>query len=519
MTTSVITQDTVRGDSRRASPRLSISNLSKRFGSTVALDGVDLSLEPGEIRALVGRNGCGKSTLIKILSGFYVPDGGATVTLDGAELPLPVQSDRARSLGLSFVHQDLGLTPELSVLENVRVGRHQIRSLGRIAWRQERRSVADALSTFGCDVDPDTKVADIGQVDRALIAIVRSFFDLEQFGPGVLILDEPTASLPRDSVDRLFGAVRRVAAEGTAVLFVSHRLDEVIALGDAVSVLRDGRLIGTVRDVDMHESRIIEMILGHSLENFYPLATSSSTEKVVLDARELVGEIIAGVDLRLCAGEVVGVTGINGCGYAELPYLLFGAIRARAGRIEVGGTVRPASMAKPRQAMKDGMALLPADRQRASGVPSFSLAHNISLPTLHRHTRMGRILHHEESTIARALLEQHDVRPPDPNAKLGDLSGGNQQKALLAKWLQVDPTILLLDEPTQGVDVAAKKDIFAQIAATAARGAAVLIASAEYGDLAHICDRIMVLRDGRLAASLAGEDLSEDRIVEQSYKS
>jgi ribose transport system ATP-binding protein len=481
------------------------------------LDGVDLELRRGEVHGLVGRNGSGKSTLIKILSGFHEPDPGARLVIGGVEVPLPLVSAEASHHGLAFVHQDLGLLPDMTVLENVRIGRFTTSAGWRIKWRAERRLVAEALERFGVDVSPDMLVRDLREVDRALVAIVRGFLDLAERDHGILVLDEPTAYLPRDSVDQLFETIRSVAQAGTTVMFVSHRLPEVMDLTDRSTVLRDGIVVDTLVTSETTETQLIELILGGELEDFYPEA-HAVTKELVMSVRGLNGPVVSDVDVELHRGEIVGLTGIAGAGYDEVPYLLFGASPAHSGEVTIKGVTSPASSMTPLSAMEAGMALLPADRPRTSGVGDFSITQNVSLPVLGSFFRSGRLRHGDERSRVQQLLHDYTVRPPTPDSLLGQLSGGNQQKALLAKWLQREPPVLLLHEPTQGVDVGAKADVFERLKEAADAGSAVLYCSAEYEDLAQMCDRVMVFQHGRVVAELSGAELTEDRLVEQCYR-
>ena len=498
-------------------PALRLSHLSKTFGSAKALDDVALTLERGEVHGLVGRNGSGKSTLIKVLSGYHVPDDGSRLEIGGREVPLPILPAEAYRHGLSFVHQDLGLLPDMTVLDNIRVGRFRTGAGWRIRWGDERALVAEALERASVRVAPDKLVGELGAVDRALVAIVRGLLDLAHTEHGILVLDEPTAYLPRDSVERLFATVRSVAAAGTTVVFVSHRLDEVMAITDRTTVLRDGKVVATVSTADTDEERLIEVMLGGDLGDFYPEPHHPSTD-VAFAVRDLSGPIAHDVTFDVHAGEIVGLTGIAGAGYDEVPYLAFGARPARGGSLQVGGVDLPCAGLTPRQAMAAGLALLPADRQRASGVGELSLTRNVSLPVLGRYFDKGRLQHRAERSRVAELLAAYTVRPPLPDAPLGQLSGGNQQKALLAKWMQREPEVLLLHEPTQGVDVGAKQDVFERLREAAENGAAVVYSSAEYEDLAHLCDRVLVFQGGRIVATLSGADLTEERIVERCYR-
>ncbi len=495
---------------------LRLRGLSKTFGATRALDDVNLEVAAGEVHGLVGRNGSGKSTLIKILSGYHVPDAGM-LEIGGAAVPLPLPASEAYRHGLAFVHQDLGLLPDLSVMENIRIGRFNTGGGWRIKWKDERRLVADALERFGVRVSPDTLVGGLREVDRALVAIVRGLIDLRAHEHGILVLDEPTAYLPRDSVEQLFSTVRNVAKAGTAVIFVSHRLDEVMDLSDHTTVLRDGRVVGTLDTAASTEEQLIELILGGELEDFYPEPSAPGT-KVAVRISDLSGAVAESVSFDVHEGEILGLTGIAGAGYDEVPYLLFGAAPARSGTVTIGSTQLDHTELTPKVTMTAGMALLPADRQRSSGVGELTLTQNVSLPVLGSFFTGGRLRQRSERSKVAGLLTDYTVRPSIPEAKMSQLSGGNQQKALLAKWMQRNPPVLLLHEPTQGVDVGAKKDVFERLREATVAGAAVVFSSAEYEDLAHLCDRVLVFREGRIAATLSGADLTEDRIVEQCYR-
>ena len=500
---------------------LHLEGLSKSFGATRALDDVFLTVQKGQIVGLIGRNGSGKSTLIKILSGFHSPDAGR-LTVAGRSIALPMRPDEVRRAGLSFVHQDLGLLPDFSVLENLRIGRFQTRRSGLIDWRGERRVVDDALERFGVRARSTTLIGALPVVDRALVAIVRALLDFEHADSsepqgGVLVLDEPTAYLPRDGVERLFAAAREVVAAGNGVVFVSHRLDEVMDLTDRVAVLRDGRLVGEAETKSIDENHLIEMLLGRAMEDFYPEQHAEKRETAI-EVESLTGQVATDIAFIAHRGEILGLTGLAGAGHEEIPYLLFGATSAVRGKLTLAAESVQASVMTPRAAMAAGIALLPADRQGSSGCQEASVAENLSLPVLDRFTVAGRVQRKPLLSRVTELLEQFDVNPRDPFRRMNQLSGGNQQKALLGKWMQRTPSVLLLHEPTQGVDVGAKKDIFAKVQAAADAGAAVIISSVEYEDLANLCHRVLVLRDGRIACELRGDELNEDRLINESFR-
>lgn len=495
-----------------------IRGLGKSFAGRPALEGVDLDVRRGEVHGLLGQNGSGKSTLIKILAGVHDPDSGSLL-VNGTPVDLPIRPDHTRDLGMSFVHQDLGLVPMMTVMENMRIGRFEHNVWGRVDWRQERQAAQKALQRLDLDVSPDAKVASLSEVNRALVAIARALDGLvsnEQ--GGLLVLDEPTVYLPRDGIDRLFRAVRRIAELGGGVLFVTHRLEEVGEICNRVTVLRDSRKVGTVETAAVDASQLVEMILGRSLEDLYPEPHLAPGE-VRLAVRGLSGAGVHEVSFDLSRGEILGLTGLVGMGFDAVPYLIFGARPAASGELTIDGARLSGSDLTPYTATRHGLALLPANRTRDSGLGSATVCENVTLPVLPSYFRGGRLRQREELRDVTGLLHGFEVNPPDPARRLSTLSGGNQQKALVAKWLQRQPLVLLLHEPTQGVDIGSRKQIFQLIRDTADRGCAVILASAEYEDLAHLCDRVIIFRHGRAVSELRGSTVTRERIVEQCYRS
>jgi ribose transport system ATP-binding protein len=492
---------------------LEARHIAKTFGDRTVLCDLDLQLRAGEVHAILGENGSGKSTFIKILSGFHAPDPGGELLVRGKPVPLPLKVTDPADLGIAFVHQELGLFESGTVLENVRVGRYATSGPWRIPWRSERRHVAKALADFGLDIDPRTPLADLGPIERAMVAIVRALDQLQGRENAVLVLDEPTVYLPTDGAERLFAAIREVASRGIGVLFVTHRLEEVTAITDRVTILRDGRRVHTGETAAMTEDQLVETILGFSLTELYPESEAELGE-TVLEADGVSGEAVDDISLNLHAGEIVGVTGLVGMGYDEVPYLLFGASEHARGSVVAGGRDLDLSHLSPRSAIGAGMALLPANRARDGAVPTATAAENMTLISLSRFYRGGRLRHGREREAAATLMEEYDVRPRAPKLAFESFSGGNQQKALLAKWLVREPRVLLMHEPTQGVDIGARRDIFAKIRTATEQGAAALIASAEYEDLANLCDRVLVLRHGRIVSELTRERLTHQRLLD-----
>lgn len=498
-------------------PALVARGISKSFGGTRALDNVGLTVLPGEVHGLLGENGSGKSTLIRILAGYHAPDSGGELEVGGRPVGLPLRPGEPRRLGLSFVHQDLGLIPSLSVLENLRLGELAVGRGLRISWSSERRRAREAFARYGLELDPRTRVADLEPLERALLAIVRAAEEMRTSG-GLLVLDEPTAFLPRAETEQLLSLVRELAASGDSVLFVSHDLEEVESVTDRVTVLRDGRSLDTVSTREVAMQDLVELILGRRLDAWRPARGEPLEEEAAVSIAELSGESVRGVSFDVRRGEVLGLTGLAGSGFEEVLPLLCGARPASGGRLVVAGASHDVTRLTPDTALRAGIALLPADRHRDGGVGSLSVADNVTLPVIGRYAARGRLRRKRLLRDAAALLAKFDVRPRNPRLLYQALSGGNQQKALIAKWLSTTPRLLLLDEPTRGVDVGARLQIFALIRDAARAGASVLCASSDYEQLSEICDRVLVLSGGSVVSLLVGDNLATERIAEACYR-
>ena len=506
----------------RALPVLSIRNLSKTFGGAKALRNVSFDVRPAQVHGLLGKNGSGKSTLVKILAGFHAPDDGGSLVFNGESVNLPLRPGDYRRLGMSFVHQNLGLVPSLTVLENLRLVSLTSGRKSFINWAAEQRAAVNALSQFGLDIDPQERVDRLSPVQRALLAIVRAFDEIEtaraQTGkPGLMLLDEPTPFLPSGGVEQLFALVRSITASGSSVIFISHDIDEVMEITDEITVLRDGQVAGEVPRNEATHDMIVEMIVGRSLER--PVARAAAEAKAgFAQIDNLAGKMLEPTSLTIGRGEIVGLTGLIGSGYEEVPYLVFGARAGRSGLIKIGENpaVEQAKIT-PASAIALGLALLPADRQGASGVDSLSIVDNMFLPDVSRFFKAGFMQNGRMVREARTLGNRFEVRPNDPGLKLSALSGGNAQKVLIARWMNRSPALLLLDEPTQGVDVGTRQQIFAALRAAADEGMSVICASTEAEQLALICDRVLVFSKGRIIREITGEDLTKEVISAACY--
>jgi len=506
-------------------PLLEVIGLSKAFSGVPALRAVDFDIAPGEVHGLLGANGCGKSTLIKVLAGFHQPEAGR-VLVSGREVELPLGPRGLREFGMAFVHQDLGLVPNSTVIEHMALDAYgPDGGLTHVSWRRERARVNELLSRFEVAVDPSATIDTLSPVQRAMVAVVRAVGDQEAIdrtrGDGtrsgrILVLDEPTVFLPRDEVEVLFALLRRLKAQGDSVLLVSHDLDEVLAATDRLTVLRDGRLVGTRATHETSRQEVVEMILGARDEHV------ARTDAVVRDdlppllsAVGITGDRIRDLSLDLRSGEVVGVTGLAGSGFEELPELLFGARKLRAGEIAVSGVVvkRPS----PGELMSRGVVLIPSDRKKEGAAQHLTVTENLAIPFLPDYAGGWRLRWKQLRAHAWEICQRLKVTPLNPALNFGNLSGGNQQKALLGKWLATRPSVMLLNEPTQGVDIGARKEIFRLIREAVAAGMTVLCCTSDYEQLVEMADRVIVLHDGRLHTQIYGSDITKDNLAASIY--
>lgn len=487
---------------------LHVETVSKTFPGQVALDGASLEVRPGRVHALVGQNGSGKSTLIKILAGYHVADKGGQATLLGA--PIDLTSGTAASR-IHVMHQDLGLVDSLSAVENLALGRgFHTGAFGRVRWTAETARARASLAALDAHFDPRIPVGRLSASERALVALARALEGWDDDSGGLLILDEPTASMARPDVSRLFQAVRQVCQRGAGVVFVSHRLDEVFEIADDYTVLRDGRVVGTGQVADLTHDSLIELIVGRSLQE-HVAGDEATGGDVVLSVAGLWGTQLSGLDLKVHAGEIVGVAGLVGSGRDELPNLLFSATPRAAGTVTVCGRVVGDD---PFSAVRASLGLVPAERKRYGSIGRQTIRENITLARLRPLFHKGRLSRSTERQDVAQWADRVELRPAEPERLFETLSGGNQQKAVIARWLRTEPAALVLDEPTQGVDVGSKSTIYGLLRTATADGLAVLVCSSEADELAALCDRVIVLAGGKAVAELRGAQLTPDAIVQ-----
>jgi ribose transport system ATP-binding protein len=457
---------------------IQVRHLSKTFGATRALSDVSMEVAPGSIHALIGLNGSGKSTLVKVLSGFYTADEGDV------------------SMGeVVFVHQDLGLLPSLTVLENFSIGRPMAQRFGQIDRRAEEERARAALAEFGLEHTVKKQVSSLTQAQCAIIAIARALDRSSSGDVAALVLDEPTSALPSHEIEMLARAMRTYADRGIGIVFITHRLQEVVDLADTLTVLRNGELVYSGPTTDQSISSMVELMVGDAptrVEADWTPPTRSGAP--VLEARGLVSETIDRLDLSVHAGEIVGVFGMTGSGLEVLGSILSGREKAEGGTVHLDGVEL---VAHSRQVQAIGY--VPSDRPRRGVLPGLSVRENISIRSLRGTLSSGRISRRKEAALAQQWCEDLRIKPSDPEAPILTLSGGNQQKAVLARWLAVTPQAIVAEEPTQGIDVWAKTEILHRLRVAAEGGAAVLLTAVEPEEILDFCDRVIVLRKGRVA--------------------
>lgn len=489
-------------------PLLGASGIDKRFGGVVALDGAEFACEPGEIHALLGENGAGKSTMVKVLCGVHPPDAGA-ITYNGETITFRGPS-AAVAAGIVPVFQELSLVPDLTVAENLFLGEEPRNRLGLVdARRMNQRSTALLTSLSFAGIDPRAVVRDLSLADRQLIEIAKAL----RRSPRVLILDEATSALNRRQVQLVFSVVRRLRDEGVAVVFISHRMDEVRALCDRATIFRDGVNVGTVDVGKAGDDEIVRMMIGRPLrEAFPPRPPRLAVEEPLLEVHGLGwADRLRDVSLTVHKGEILGLSGLEGQGQGDLLFALFGVYTGVSGEVTIAS--RPIRLSGPRAAMAAGLALVPEDRKTQGLILPLSVEENITLPTLPNVSRNGVILAAEVERETVAMRDSLAIRMASPESPVRFLSGGNQQKVAIAKWLLTDASVYLLYDPTRGIDVGAKQEIYELMRRLAGAGHGILFFSTDLAEVVGLCDRALVMYEGSIARELRGAALTEANLV------
>jgi ABC-type sugar transport system ATPase subunit len=487
-----------------AAPRqvLLARGVTKSFPGVLALDNVDFDVREGEVTALLGENGAGKSTLIKLMAGFYAPDRGE-ISVDGRKLhPDPAEAHR---IGVATIHQDAHLVPAMSVAENIILGRWPT-SYGFLGAGRQRQLALDALARVAPHLNPATPAGRLSAADQQLVEIARAISEDSK----VLVMDEPTTSLSPPEIDRLFNLVKDLKAKGLGVVFVSHWLEEVFRIADRVTVLRDGRLVGTRTISDLDHDKVIRMMVGREVRE--AVADKRPIGGVVLSVKNLNREnVLTDISFDVRAGEIVGMSGLVGAGRSELAAAIFGIDPYHAGSVEVDGV--PITPNNPAAAIEAGIGLVPEDRRRQALVSLLSVRTNITLSFLNRLTSWGFLSVSQEERIAEREIKALSVKTPSSKTRVSTLSGGNQQKVVLARWLARNPKVLILDEPTKGIDVGAKAEISELVLRLARGGMGIFLISSELPEILALSDRILVMRAGRITASLSRDQATSEVIM------
>lgn len=497
------------------SAALAVVGITKTYGTARVLVDVNLEVGKGHVHALVGGNGSGKSTLVKILAGLVRADPGGTVAIGGHEWSASSLTPAiAKASGVHFVHQDPGIFLNMTVAENLSLGRgFEIGLAGRVKWGKVRSRAQEVLARFDIHADPDLPLGALRPAERTMVAIARALQDQESENQGVLVLDEPTAALSSVEVTVLLGALRRYAGRGQTTLFISHRLDEVLRVSDMVSVLRDGRLVITRPSAGLESDDLAAMVVGRELAETSP-SSSMPRHSPLLELRKISVGPLAEIDLVAHRGEVVGIAGLLGSGRSRLLHSMFGPGR-RGGTILLDGVQIDAR--NEREAMDAGFALVPEDRGVDAAFPDLSVANNLSAADLGRFWQRGHLSAKAESEAAEASACDFHIVCRSVDMRLSTLSGGNQQKVILARWLRRFPKVLLLDEPSQGVDVGARAEIHGLIRAAVAGGATALVVSSDFEELSLLCDRVVVLAQGRIAGEVRGPNIDTTMLTQLTY--
>ena len=486
-------------------PVLTLRDVGKTFPGVRALDGVSLSLYPGEVTALIGENGAGKSTLVKVLTGVHAADEG-TMTLDGAPVVLRDARDAA-ARGIAAIHQETVLFDELTVAENIGLGHAPRTRLGLVDWSAMRRIAREALASIQAAIDPDTRLRELGIAQKHLVAIARAL----SVDARVVVMDEPTAALSQKEVEELYAIVERLKADGKAILFISHKFEEVFRIADRYTAFRDGRMVGEGLIADTTRDELVRLMVGREVGAAFPKREVALGD-TVLRVRGLSHPTeFAEIDLDLRAGEIVGLYALVGSGRSELAQALFGHTRPSAGTIELDGrALRPGH---PADAIGAGLVYVPEERGRQGAILPLSIAQNIGLPSLGRTARSGLLRAAEEFALARKYAERLDLRAAHLSQPVGTLSGGNQQKVVIGKWLATRPKVIIVDEPTKGIDIGSKAAVHAFLGELAAEGLAVLMISSELPEILGMADRAVVMRDGRVVARFDREAMTAEALV------
>lgn len=498
-------QKTESVDPEATVPVLSLNGVTKTFPGVTALSEVSLELFPGRVTALVGENGAGKSTVVKILTGIYQPDGGH-IEIDGAPIRLPTAQD-AGDAGVTAIHQETVLFDELSAAENIFLGHAPRGRFGLIDKATMSERAREILEGIGANIDPRTKLKELGIANKHLVAIARAL----SIDARVVIMDEPTAALSQKEIEELYELVEELKSQGKAILFISHKFDEIFRIADNFTVFRDGALVGNGAIADVTEAELVKLMVGRDVSQIFPDREHNvSDEMLIVESYEHPTEF-ADISFALRRGEILGFYGLVGAGRSEFMQSLFGITRASAGHVTIDG--EKVVIRSPADAVGKGIVYVPEDRGKQGAITALPIFQNVTLPSLARTSKNGFLKLAEEFKLAREYTERLDLRAASLDTDVGNLSGGNQQKVVIAKWLATQPKVIILDEPTKGIDIGSKAAVHEFMAELAAEGLAVIMVSSEIPEVLGMSDRVIVMREGRIAAEVSGDDMTPETLV------
>lgn len=486
-------------------PVLALNGVTKTFPGVTALSEVSLALFPGKVTALVGENGAGKSTVVKILTGIYQPDGGS-IEVEGSPIRFAT-AQHAGDAGVTAIHQETVLFDELSVAENVFLGHAPRGRFGLIDTAAMVEKARKILEGIGANIDPRTKLKDLGIANKHLVAIARAL----SIDARVVIMDEPTAALSQKEIEELYELVEELKSQGKAILFISHKFDEIFRIADNYTVFRDGALVGSGAIDDVAEADLVKMMVGRDVSQIFPDRERSIGDEILVVDNYAHPTEFADISFTLSRGEILGFYGLVGAGRSEFMQALFGITRATTGTVRIDGS--PATIRSPADAVGEGIVYVPEDRGKQGAITALPIFQNITLPSLGRTSHNGFLRLAEEFKLAREYTERLDLRAASLDTNVGNLSGGNQQKVVIAKWLATQPKVIILDEPTKGIDIGSKAAVHEFMAELAAQGLAVIMVSSEIPEILGMSDRVIVMREGRIAAELSGDDLTPETLV------
>lgn len=535
---------------RQTESLLSITNLSKSFGPTAVLDNVSLEVHSGEIHGLVGQNGSGKSTLIKCLSGYHSQEMSWHLRIQDLEITRGLHPGESSLYGICFVHQDLGLLPELSVLENLMMIELAASRSMRIDWKSQAKRAKEIFTNFGLDLNPYADLGTLRPVEQAQVAIIRAVMNLRtqnnsKNGHGILVLDEATTFLDEVGRNGVHSLLRSIVADGDSVIFVSHDVGEIQKLTDKVTILRDGKVVITDATVSLSHDEIVsyivgglppdkigtnnsvDLVYGNKIENTDPKFESKNSVGALrgasqgvgsLSVANMSGEFVSNLSFEITGGEVCGITGIVGSGWEFVLEYLYGSRRASTGSLEAGSWHEELALVNPVKARANSMVMVPSDRLSEGVIAELTLEDNIMQPVVGQYFKSGFLRLRSLRSKCVSILEQYGVVPKNPILPIAALSGGNQQKSVIVKWLQTEPHYVLLNQPTQGVDVGARKRIYELVALAASQGAVVLFASSDWEEIVQVSSRVIVMADGHVSAELSDHDISVEAIAQAAYE-